>query len=228
MAASKMTQLRINHFWLWFLSLLFTIALVILTLPILKPLTSSLFYPESRLDGLHSSYEDRTIYNPGENVLGGPKLRGSRPNFLYEFHERHDLESLDSTADETWNNAMSTPLGGFLLVQHNETYQRGWGVSMFHSLHCLGMLRASLQSHFGLNPEGGDHGTHMHGSGRRRGEEKRFSVDERQHAEHCIGYIARVSLSYPSWTASYGQDETRAGWRPADLLFLPGTPMQWR
>jgi hypothetical protein len=186
-----MAKFRINQFWIWFVSSALIAALLVLTLPLLRPLPSLFLDTKSRPVDTDDKYAYNTIYNPGEEVLRRPSesQRGRNPNFLFDFRERPDLESLDSTADEAWSNAMSTPLGGFLLVRHNETYYRGWGVSMFHSIHCMGMLRTSFQRYFGLADGNGDHGVHIHGPPGRR---SLSMIDERQHVEHCLGYIARV------------------------------------
>ncbi|KAI0158356.1 hypothetical protein GGR57DRAFT_460085 [Xylariaceae sp. FL1272] len=132
-----------------------------------------------------------TIYNPHHNA--SERTASEQPQrFPYSFHERHDIESLDPQFDDAWNQAMSTPLGGFLLVAHNESFYRAWGVGMFHSIHCLSMLRASFQSYFGL-ASGEGHMSHSHGSSK-RGFVDLSKVDERQHVEHCLGYIGRALL----------------------------------
>lgn len=133
----------------------------------------------------------KTIYNPGGSSTQ-EYTQDSGSYFPFAFRERLDIENLDPEADELWNGALNTPLGGFLLVAHNETFYRGWGVSMFHSIHCLSMLRTSFQSYFGLATGPGGHGDHTHGSQGRRRAAGLAGIDERQHVEHCMGYIAKV------------------------------------
>ncbi|KAB5518247.1 hypothetical protein GE09DRAFT_929729, partial [Coniochaeta sp. 2T2.1] len=59
--------------------------------------------------------------------------------------ERHpDLEDLSHNGDQTWSE-LTTPLGGMLWVKHNDTYSYPWGISMFHGLHCLQMIRTAVQ-----------------------------------------------------------------------------------
>jgi hypothetical protein len=182
-AIYKMPKPQINQFWIWILSSAAAIGLLIITLPLLQSQWTG--SPTKPLSG-----DGRTIYNPSDDALRDSSASRGNPNFLFEFLERPDIESLDSTVDEAWNQAMNTPLGGFLLVRHNETYSQGWGVSMFHSIHCLGILRSTMQNYFGLAPEhGGGHAAHSHGQ--RDG--ATLHVDERKHAEHCLGYIGRVS-----------------------------------
>lgn len=188
-----MAKTQINQFWIWILSSAAIIGILLIAFPALHSLSaaspSSPSKPTSN-DGTKETHN--TIYNPGDSVLQGARSSSERPNFLFEFLERHDIESLDSAADGAWDQAMSTPLGGFLLVKHNETYNLGWGVSMFHSVHCLRMLRATMQNYFGLAAENTGHGTHTHGG--RDG--ATLKVDERTHVEHCLGYIGRVSCLF--------------------------------
>lgn len=197
-----MPKPQINQFWIWTLSSAAVIGLLIIALPALQSRLASLPTGSSRPLN-EDGYKDtqRTIYNPSDDALrGGSSASRERSNFLFGFLERPDIESLDSAVDGAWNQAMNTPLGGFLLVRHNETYSQGWGVSMFHSIHCLGILRSTMQNYFGLAPENGGHGAHAHGQ--RDG--ALLHVDERKHVEHCLGYIGRVScllLFYSKSTA---------------------------
>ncbi|KAK4059943.1 hypothetical protein Trihar35433_10487 [Trichoderma harzianum] len=168
-----MAKTQINQFWIWILSSAAIIGVLLIAFPALHSLSAASPPSPSKStnnDGTKKAHN--TIYNPGDSVLQGARSSNERPNFLFEFLERHDIESLDSAADEAWDQAMSTPLGGFLLVKHNETYNLGWG------------------NYFGLAAENTGHGTHTHGG--RDG--ATLKVDERTHVEHCLGYIGRALL----------------------------------
>ncbi|KAL7943581.1 hypothetical protein V8C42DRAFT_327913 [Trichoderma barbatum] len=186
-----MVKTQINQFWIWILSSTIIIGILLLAVPTLHSLSTvsipSLLEPGNN-DGENET--PNTIYNPGDSVLRGNSAFNTKQKFLFEFLERHDIESLDRAADEAWDQAMSTPLGGFLLVRHNETYSSGWGVSMFHSIHCLKMLRTTMQNYFGLAPGTTGYATHTH-DGR---DSATLKVDERTHVEHCLGYIGRALL----------------------------------
>lgn len=67
-------------------------------------------------------------------------------------------------------------------MRYNETAERPYGISMFHGLHCLKMLREVIQS---SRPgmDGGEHGVKDGGHGK--------GLDM-NHVGHCIGYIAQV------------------------------------
>ncbi|KAK1255388.1 hypothetical protein MKX08_009383 [Trichoderma sp. CBMAI-0020] len=186
-----MPKPQINQFWIWTLSSVTVMVLLIITFPVLQSLLTGLPTNLSKpLSGDRHQDTQRTIYSPSDDALRDTSASSGNSNFLFEFLERPDIESLDSAVDGAWNQAMNTPLGGFLLVRHNETYSQGWGVSMFHSIHCLGILRSTMQNYFGLAPENGGHATHAHGQ--RDG--ALLHVDERKHVEHCLGYIGRALL----------------------------------
>jgi hypothetical protein len=178
---------------------------IVLLVPGLRATVLGVLQPVSSFE---TSSSPQTIYNPGKAALdGSPHKFHDRPDFLYKFYERADIESLDPKADKLWHDAMTPPLGGFLLVAHNETFYRGWGVSMFHALHCLGMLRSSFQTYFGLAEQGHGHDGHNHGP--RNAIPDLSKVDERQHVEHCMGYIAKVCPSFWTHDTLPGADHDR-------------------
>lgn len=183
-----MTYIRESRTRLWaFLSAIILLGFIIILLS-LKQL-----YPQSFVAGSFSipHTNQATIYSSGTTVpQSSPQIAG----FPFTFRERPDIESLDPKFDEGWNGEMSTPLGGFMLVAHNESFYRAWGVSMFHSIHCLTMLRTSFQRSFGLvSGDKNSHGGHSHGKNGKRSFVDLSMIDERQHVEHCLGYIGRVS-----------------------------------
>ncbi|KAI3332251.1 hypothetical protein HD806DRAFT_479896 [Xylariaceae sp. AK1471] len=82
-----------------------------------------------------------------------------------------------------------------MLVAHNESFYRAWGLSMFYSIHCLTMLHMSSQNYFSLSAGGANMSHRGHGghSLRKRGFVDLSKIDERQHVEHCMGYIGHLS-----------------------------------
>jgi hypothetical protein len=97
---------------------------------------------------------------------------------LYEFHKSKELEDLSTTGDAAWQQLTTTTDGGFLWVRHNDTYRTGWGVSMFHSLHCLGLLREIVKTKSNHNNSHSEHSSHA----------------DAAHAGHCLSYIAQSLL----------------------------------
>lgn len=92
---------------------------------------------------------------------------------------------MTEVGDAIWSTISSTKQGGFLWVRYNETYKTGHGVSMFHALHCLSMIRDAVkESNSGMV-------AHSHGS--KRGIHSGKSEDE-MHIGHCLSYAAQSLL----------------------------------
>lgn len=85
------------------------------------------------------------------------------------FEPNESLEDISPANDENWLHATSTKTGGALWVKHNQTHQEAWGVSMFHALHCMQMIRVGLRN------------KHLHDA-----------TAPLRHLDHCVGYIAQV------------------------------------
>ncbi|KAI0197056.1 hypothetical protein EV127DRAFT_415468 [Xylaria flabelliformis] len=100
---------------------------------------------------------------------------------------KYPLYGRNETPRETgWWGSLSTPNGGFLMVEDQNHETQGYGVSMFHQLHCLVMVRSMLM-HGGM-----DHQMHMH-NGHARDEGKKDAT-EQGHWLHCFDYIAQAIL----------------------------------
>ncbi|KAJ5165642.1 uncharacterized protein N7500_007472 [Penicillium coprophilum] len=97
---------------------------------------------------------------------------------LYQFHTSKELEDLSTAGDASWQQLTTTNDGGFLWVRHNETYRTGWGISMFHSLHCLGLLREIVKTKSDHSNSDSHHASHA----------------DAAHAGHCLSYIAQSLL----------------------------------
>jgi hypothetical protein len=104
---------------------------------------------------------------------------------LQAFRRRPELEDMTEVGDAIWSTISSTKQGGFLWVRYNETYKTGHGVSMFHALHCLSMIRDAVKG-----PKSGA-GAHSHGSKRGIHEGK---SEEEMHLGHCLSYVAQSLL----------------------------------
>jgi len=79
-----------------------------------------------------------------------------------------------------------TDNGGFLRLREPSGRVDYYGVSMYHQLHCLKMLRDKI--------EGKGSGHEHHGS---HGHERRVIDDQvtPDHLIHCLDYISQVSSS---------------------------------
>jgi hypothetical protein len=104
------------------------------------------------------------------------------------FRDMEALEDMGDVGDSAWDSLMFPPGGGYLyLKSKNETTQpdEPWGVSMFHSLHCVFMLRSTIQAH--LKEKAGHPTRHVPLY-------PRFNLHvSESHYQHCIAYLAQVS-----------------------------------
>ncbi|RFU25775.1 hypothetical protein B7463_g10566, partial [Scytalidium lignicola] len=115
-------------------------------------------------------------------------LAHSKQYHLRTFPDVTPLEDLGSEGDKAWDT-LTTERGGFLWIQYNETYDIPWGISMFHGLHCLQMLRREFQSQLGINSSGGHH--HHKRNIATKHENHGNGVDT-VHLGHCLAYIAEM------------------------------------
>ena len=124
------------------------------------------------------------------------------------FRELPVLTDMSPAGDAAWADAALTPGGGFLRVRYNETTVHGWGISMFHAMHCLQTIRTIVRESPMMREESGgathDKGmAHDHDDGNDDG----HNMMDPEHVAHCIGYIAQVSVEIESFLPSFG-----AGW----------------
>lgn len=109
-------------------------------------------------------------------------LSNSAPDPITRTFERNNaLEDLSETGDIAWLTQTSTPKGGFIRVRRNETMIENWGVTVFHALHCLAIIRDALRSV--------DHQTDS--ATRSSQPSHRHSLDT-EHTLHCLSYLAQV------------------------------------
>ncbi|KAI0841261.1 hypothetical protein F5Y06DRAFT_216651 [Hypoxylon sp. FL0890] len=93
----------------------------------------------------------------------------------------YNRKKVDEKMD--WWDSLLTPNGGFLMVEEQNHEINQYGVSMFHQLHCLSMIRTVL-----LSKE--MHMNHVHVES--RGMEE--SAKDRGHFLHCFDYIVQAIL----------------------------------
>ncbi|KAI1081557.1 hypothetical protein F5B20DRAFT_579419 [Whalleya microplaca] len=84
-----------------------------------------------------------------------------------------------------WWDSLLTPNGGFLIVEEKNREIAKYGVSMFHQLHCLSMIRSMLL--------GGE--MHMgHIRDESHGVKESESAEDRDHWLHCFDYLIQGIL----------------------------------
>ncbi|EED19814.1 hypothetical protein TSTA_030770 [Talaromyces stipitatus ATCC 10500] len=118
----------------------------------------------------------------------GPGQRG-RNGIV--FQETKDLKDTSVAGDKNWDNLFASD--GYLYVKpKNASFPREpWGVSMFHGLHCLQILRNKIQN---LEEEASQSGSETlekqekHGHHHDGADESDISDD---HYKHCFSYLVQ-------------------------------------
>jgi Mycotoxin biosynthesis protein UstYa len=96
------------------------------------------------------------------------------------------FEDMSHENDAAWAATVMPEKLGFIYVKYNETFSIERGISMFHAMHCLSLLREMLQ----MKLPGESSQSHQHGS--KAGHESANHLRE-QHMPHCLSYVAQVS-----------------------------------
>ena len=104
------------------------------------------------------------------------------PN-LISFSDYDEFQSIGSEADEVWDSIL-TPNGGYLYETDNNGHQKSSGISRFHQLHCLQMIRTKFRALSFPNESYGDPGT-------RQAFAHQHHVDD-DHVLHCLDYVRQV------------------------------------
>ena len=103
------------------------------------------------------------------------------------FQARPEFNDLTASADDLWASIIPKN-GGFVLKQKGKSWDVA-GVSMFHQLHCLAMIREGIQvlqhenQHLKRSPHGG---THDHDSSQ--------PMNDTIHWAHCLDYLMQVRI----------------------------------
>ncbi|OJJ96907.1 hypothetical protein ASPACDRAFT_1890748, partial [Aspergillus aculeatus ATCC 16872] len=94
------------------------------------------------------------------------------------FTQDKQFQSLDHSFDHLWSElSMNKTTAGLIYTGKKGNRKEQGGISMFHQLHCLTMMRQALQS----ASEGEDIGKDWHDDG---------------HWPHCMDYLAKMILCF--------------------------------
>jgi hypothetical protein len=107
----------------------------------------------------------------------------SEPAKMISFSDYDEFQSIGSEADQVWDNIV-TPNGGYLYQTESNGHIYGSGISMFHQLHCLQMIRTKIQV---LSFPNGSYGP----PGTRQTHAHAHHVDD-DHVMHCLDYVRQV------------------------------------
>ena len=135
-------------------------------LPFLAPVQNLIIY--QICPGAHDHTSGATIPVPPASEFH-PKIFEPIPALEAAIGDPEDVD---------WDEYLLTPNGGFIMVDEGDGVTKGYGVTMFHQLHCLGMIRTML---FGGSM---NHDHEVQGA--------EWSKNP-LHFLHCLDYIAQVS-----------------------------------
>ncbi|KAJ9252205.1 hypothetical protein DTO271D3_2161 [Paecilomyces variotii] len=99
------------------------------------------------------------------------------------------LEDMGPAGDEAWDSLLLPKKGGYIFARPEDPASNEaepWGITMFHSLHCLSMLRSAIQEQQGENSSNAHVHNHNHNHTRRDG------VEDVNHTVHCLSYLAQA------------------------------------
>lgn len=125
---------------------------------------------------------------------------------IMDFTENATFTSLDHQYDRLWDDHLIPSNGGYLTANKKTSNTDKLGISMFHQLHCLAMLREEMQNLHevidaaakGKSPAMHDH---EHQRGRRDGpvvdtDAGRAKHHDQKHTMHCFDYLRQVRRIY--------------------------------
>ncbi|KAI1416920.1 hypothetical protein F5Y13DRAFT_185758 [Hypoxylon sp. FL1857] len=119
---------------------------------------------------------------PKECPVLGPSQELSPTRFVRD-PWKYPVYNREKTSGKVdWWDSLLTPNGGFLMVEEQDHEINKYGVSMFHQLHCLSMIRTVLLS------------SEMHMDHVRVESRDMESAMDRGHFLHCFDYIVQAIL----------------------------------
>lgn len=147
-------------------------------------IAAALWYGSPMLPGfsLHYDYKSTTgVGDPSKNVT-------------MIFSEHDDYQNLSHTYDHLWDDLL-TPNGGFLMVTEADQSETAYGISMFHQLHCLQMIRGAIQNlqrraDKNLPEDRAEDSDHAQPPHTHTGLAP--SHQDPDHWEHCLDYLRQV------------------------------------
>ncbi|TQV99555.1 hypothetical protein IF1G_01770 [Cordyceps javanica] len=138
----------------------------------------------------------------GGNSLATLLRRVRSSSRMAVFSEHHNYTSLDHDFDWLWENDLLTPNGGYLTADKKTHNTDKLGISMFHQLHCLGMIREEMQHLHHVIEASRARGSayaQIHQMARRHSDgvdldSGRPAHHDEEHTMHCFDYLRQTML----------------------------------
>ena len=125
-----------------------------------------------------------------EDAISSPRMQS------VEFYEHYEYQNLSHSSDHLWDELL-TPNGGFLAGVDDTGRAHRYGISMFHQLHCVAMLRMVVQSLM-VDNEANSMAHSMHGSHMTKKDvpDSKYGAAhhdmDSEHWLHCFDYLRQV------------------------------------
>lgn len=180
-----------NFLLLGTFSILILLVTIDIYLSVLSPANCSFFSNHSSTS-ISSGHKGPQGDKQGLQAIVGLGQKGSNG---IVFREVEALEDMSIAGDQNWDDLFAGDGYLFLKPENSSFPQEPWGVSMFHGLHCLQVLRNKIQELdarvSGSEPlqNQGQHGHHH--------DDSDDSDASNVHYLHCFSYLAQVRSPYP-------------------------------
>jgi hypothetical protein len=108
------------------------------------------------------------------------------------FWEHEEYKNLSRKYDYLWQDLL-TPNGGLIKVKEKDQSRHEYGISMYHQLHCLQMIRSAIQD-LQSQARGDDPAEHDHTNtlGDQGHSQHSHSHPGEMHWLHCLDYLRQV------------------------------------
>jgi hypothetical protein len=105
------------------------------------------------------------------------------------FSDHEEYKSLSHDYDYLWHE-LFTPNGGYINVREKNQTRHDYGISMYHQLHCLQMIRTAIQDLQSQIGEQSQNHNNMH-------HDRSQALNDHpgpMHWLHCLDYLRQVSI----------------------------------
>ena len=143
------------------------------------------------LRAIQSSFEFNDSHSPDSSSASATSSdKDPRKVISKEFVRRPEYFDFSPTGDKVWEDIIPLNGGGIPVFKPNDSLHV-YGVSMFHQLHCLGMIRGAIQK---LQMSQGDVAQLAESGNQVLGRSKEAENEEemQHHWVHCLDYIMQV------------------------------------
>lgn len=165
-------------------------------------LITAVFYSVALVGDLLSSHPNFAMFSSDKHQ--------STAHINVVFSEHENYQNLSHVYDSLWKQLLA-PNGGFL-IRTDGNQQHRYGISMYHQLHCLQMIRTAIQDLQGVEPvSGSKHDSNSHMQHHKDQGPATNAHPGPDHYLHCLDYLRQVStLARAGGNVEANQNQTEA------------------